>query len=235
MGVGVIVLIVVLVLVLLCSGVLIALLLPAVQAAREAAREAACTNNLKQIGLALHNYHDVYKCFPPAQMVDRNGNKHSWRVLILPFMDEKAVYGSYKFNEPWDSPANRGVGQVSLREYLCPSNPNRGAETNYVMIVGPRTISDGPGNCKLGDVTDGMSNTIAVVEVGGSNIAWSEPRDLTLQEVRQGALTGARGNHPRRINVLLMDGSIRCLPDNIAPEEWSRGATINDGSPAPLD
>ena len=93
--------------VLVCGGVLVALLLPAVQAAREAARRSQCTNNLKQIVLALHNYHDVYKCFPSAVLTDESGRPiRSWRVAILPFMEQQALYKQYDFNQPWDSPRN---------------------------------------------------------------------------------------------------------------------------------
>jgi len=98
-----------------CGGILVALLLPAVQSAREAARRAQCSNNLKQIALAFHNYHDTYRTFPPAYIPDEDGNpKHSWRVLILPFLEQRALYEQYNFDEPWDSPNNRIVGNASI-------------------------------------------------------------------------------------------------------------------------
>ena len=91
--------------VLMCGGILVALLLPAVQASREAARRAQCANNLKQIGLAFHNYHDAHKTFPPAYIPDKDGKPmHSWRVLILPYLEQQALYKRYNFDEPWDSP-----------------------------------------------------------------------------------------------------------------------------------
>ena len=93
---------------LLCAGLpMIALLLPAVQSAREAARRAQCSNNLKQIGLAFHNYHDSYGCLPPAYIPDGNGQPmHSWRVLILPFVEQSPLYDQYDFDEPWNGPNN---------------------------------------------------------------------------------------------------------------------------------
>ena len=75
------------------GGVLVALLLPAVQAARESARRMQCSNNLKQVALAMHNYHDTYQSFPPAYTVDADGNKlHSWRTLLLPYIEQAALY-----------------------------------------------------------------------------------------------------------------------------------------------
>src|SRR5436190_7601184 len=84
-------------------GLLVALLLPAMRfGTREAARRMQCSNHLKQIGLALQNYHDEYKSLPPAYIADTEGKPmHSWRVLILPFMEQKPLYDKYDFNEPW--------------------------------------------------------------------------------------------------------------------------------------
>ena len=83
------------------------LLLPAVQSAREAAFCVVCSNNLKQIAMALHMYNEQYGSFPPAYIADENGNpKHGWRVLILPFLDEQALYDKYDFDEPWNGPNN---------------------------------------------------------------------------------------------------------------------------------
>src|SRR5690606_17767117 len=81
---------------LFCGGILVALLLPAVQSARETARRVQCANNLKQIGLAMHNYMDVNGAFPPAYLADSDGKPmHSWRVLILPYMEHRSLYDRY--------------------------------------------------------------------------------------------------------------------------------------------
>ena len=113
-------------------AVLIALLLPAVQQAREAARRTQCRNNLHQIGLALHNYHDTHSCFPPGWVGSTGSDApaHAWGVMILPFLDETALYNAYNFsqgmaNQPgaavgtW---ANRTVVQSVLAQYCCPSD-----------------------------------------------------------------------------------------------------------------
>src|SRR5882757_2755439 len=120
-------------------AVLIALLLPAVQAAREAARRAQCMNNLRQIGLALHNYHDQYNTFPPAYVADATGKPmHSWRVLLLPQLGEGQLYSEYDFSEPWDGPNNSRLLTRMPRVYACPSHSTPGHETNtaYAGVFG---------------------------------------------------------------------------------------------------
>src|SRR6187200_2395721 len=101
-------------------AILIALLLPAVQQAREAARRTQCKNNLKQIGLALHNYHDTYMLFPAAHLDDLQGKpKLSWRVSILPYMDEAPRFNRYNFSDTWDGASNAALLAPAPRTYLC--------------------------------------------------------------------------------------------------------------------
>jgi prepilin-type processing-associated H-X9-DG protein len=223
-----------------CLGgpILVALLLPAVQAAREAARRSQCTNNLKQIGIALHNYHDTYKCFPPAVITDEQGNpRYSWRVAILPFMEQQPLYDCYDSNVSWDDPANALVRMASIMAYRCPSDglgaPN---ETNYVMITGEGTVGSLPNqSTKIRDITDGTSNTIAVVEIVGSGIEWSEPRDLTLDELsmqlNDGSGNGPSSRHPGGLNVLLCDGSTVFLGEGIDPATLDKLFRRSDGMP----
>jgi hypothetical protein len=97
------------------------LILPAFQSAREAARKGACLNNLKQLGLAIHNYNDVNGHFPPAYTTDANGKPlHSWRTLLLPFMEYGRLDEKIDFTTPWDAPSNTKL-YVQLYELLCPS------------------------------------------------------------------------------------------------------------------
>lgn len=99
----------------------IALLLPAVQAGREAARQQASMDNLKQIGIALHSYHDTHKTFPPAFIADGSGRpRTSWRTLILPFMEQKTLYDQCDFGVAWDDPKNDSVRRTKLPFYASP-------------------------------------------------------------------------------------------------------------------
>ncbi|WP_425614470.1 DUF1559 domain-containing protein [Anatilimnocola sp. NA78] len=110
-------------------GVLVALLLPAVQAAREAARRTQCKNHFKQLGLALHNYHDVHKILPPALQF-WNGDdartsdnfRANWIIMTLPFMEQQPLYESFNFNVPISDPLNRNARGTKVQALLCPSD-----------------------------------------------------------------------------------------------------------------
>jgi len=226
-----------LVVLLFCSGLPIALLLPAVQAAREAARRTQCSNNLKQLALAMHNYHDAYGCFPPAYVADENGRPmHSWRVLLLPYLEQQALYERYHFDEPWDSPANLALAQTVIETFRCPSDAvGSGPETNYVMITGPGTLYDGDEPTSFRKITDGTSNTIMIVEVAGSGINWLEPRDLDVQQlpsqINAPGGQGIQSSHPGGANVAFCDGSVRFLSETIDPRTLQNLITIDDGNP----
>jgi prepilin-type processing-associated H-X9-DG protein len=220
--------------------ILFALLLPSVQGAREAARRSQCVNNLKQIGIAIHNYHDVYKCLPAAVLTDEDGEPmRSWRVAILPFIEQAPLYDQYDFSEPWDGPSNRMLQGVPLPAYRCPSDPGAmSAETNYVMIVGEGTLGGTPNETvRFSDVTDGLSNTILAIEVSASGIHWMEPRDVTVEEavayITNPTASGDRHAHPGGVNVLLGDGSVRFLPESIDPQTLRSLMTRDDGQAIP--
>jgi prepilin-type processing-associated H-X9-DG protein len=220
---------------LVCGGILIALLLPAVQAAREAARRSQCVNNLKQIALAMHNYHDVYGSFPPAYLADEEGKPmHSWRVLLLPFLEQQALYQQYNFNEPWNSPANQRIASTVLSVYRCPSDPAIGApETSYVMIVGPGTLSDGTSSTDMSEISDGTSNTLMIIEATGTGIGWAEPRDLDATKItfQVNEPTGGEieSPHPGGVNCAMCDGSVRFLSEFVEPEQIRAMSTIAGG------
>jgi prepilin-type processing-associated H-X9-DG protein len=160
---------------------------PAVSRAREAARRVQCMNNLKQIALALHNYHDQYGCLPPARILDADDRPmHSWRVLILPFLEQKALYDAYDFSEPWDGPNNRKLASPMPSVYACPSryrDPDAAQpRTDYVVAVGEETVWRPGGSCTWGDVTDGVANTLMVLETGDDGVPWMAPEDVSFEE-----------------------------------------------------
>ncbi|MBN2474107.1 MAG: DUF1559 domain-containing protein [Pirellulales bacterium] len=205
-----------------CAGILLALLLPAVQAAREAARRAACSNNLRQIGVALHNYASANGSFPPAYIADEDGKPmHSWRVLILPYLGEQMLYDQYDLDEPWDGPNNRLLADMMPEVYRCPSSPGEPGDAiaSYAMIVGPGAISDGTSKVSPEQIPN-MANTIMVAETAGADIHWMEPKDLDIQTMTtivNGPGAGISSKHAAVANVLYCDGSVRPIVGPVPP------------------
>lgn len=213
---------VVVVSVLLCAGIgSVAMLAPAVGGARGAAQRMQCSNNLKQISIALLNYHDVHREFPPAYTVDENGNKlHSWRTLILPYLEQDALYRQIDFDKPWDDPANIGFASMVIPAYQCPSDqPQNPAGTSYMAVVGPETMWPGETSTQLASITDGTSNTLMVVEVRDRTNSWMEPVDLDYDKLRM--MINGDGNgvicshHANGANVAMGDGSVTFIADMI--------------------
>ena len=214
------------------------LLLPAVQAAREAARRSQCSNNLKQIGLAMHNYHDTYKCFPSAVLTDADGQPmRSWRIAVLPFMESSSIPDRYDQNEPWDGPNNRLLHSIPINAYQCPSDALIGdCDTSYVMISGEGSIGGEPNEVvTMADIRDGTSNTIIAMEVSGPRIHWLEPRDMSIDEAVDYIIDPAAGGyshpHPGGVNVLMADGSVHFISRTIDPQLLVLLMTRNDGQP----
>ncbi len=122
-------------------GVLVGLLLPVRRTAREAARRMQCANNLKQLALAMQLYHDHYKSFPPAYTTDGRGKRlHSWRTLLLPYLEENALYSQIDLSKAWDDPANiRAADGHVPSVYLCASNSGQ-RKTLYQSSSIPRVV-----------------------------------------------------------------------------------------------
>jgi len=180
-------------------GILVALLLPAVQQAREAARRSACRNNMKQLGLAIHNYESTFRQFPPGAVRINFENGSNYRMpfvaQILPFIEQGNVYELLNFKQSWTHSSNTAAKNSQLPVYICPSDPTSGAQLmnpeeafgNYGLNwgmhrfldidgQGPSTNEEGGktnfaspfGNnygAKMADITDGTSNTLAMMEM----------------------------------------------------------------------
>ncbi len=169
-------------------GVLVAILLPAVQAAREAARRASCSNNLKQMGLALHNYHDTLKGLPPG-VQGTNGSQssnhllHTWMAMILPYAEQTNLQNRYDFKVRFDHDNNRSVVLQKLELFECPSQTaeviqNRYGPSHYAASAGTRPGNDDGvlfpmSRTTLGDILDGTSNTFVVGEIAFEHGGWA--------------------------------------------------------------
>ncbi len=212
---------------------LIILMIPAVGAAREAARRAQCTNNLKQIGLALLNYESSYGTFPPTATFDANGKPLlSWRVLVLPYLDQNPLYQQFHLDEPWDSPHNKPLSDIVLNVYQCPSTePSSRTSTPYQVIVDPRSIFTGkPVGVALDAVTDGPGNTVLVVEAAKA-VPWTKPDDLAFTPANDPTI-GMGSNHTIGLNALFADGSVRFLkstPTNPLSPRVLQGIVTRNG------
>jgi prepilin-type processing-associated H-X9-DG protein len=189
-------------------------------------------NNLKQIGLAMHNYHATHHTFPPAYSVDQAGKPLlSWRVHILPFIEQEALYKEFHLDEPWDSPHNQPLIDRMPSTYRCPSSRGRRADagkSSYLVPRGPSTIFPGSEGVKIQKITDGTSNTIFVVDAGDDRaVPWTKPEDWEIDPNLD--LKGIFGHHPGGTNFAFADGSVRFLKETISPELLRKLITCNGG------
>jgi hypothetical protein len=199
------------------SGVLVALLLPAVQSAREAARRAQCTNNLKQLALAAHNFHDV-KGFFPQDITDKDGKPLlSWRVSILPFVEQGELYNKFKHDEPWNSPHNKELLKEMPPLFGCPSRARPEAfTTTYRGFSGQGALFESGQNIAIAAITDGTSNTIMITE-SKEAVPWTKPSDLAFDPQAAPSLYGAGSAHPGGFDCCFADGAVRFIKNSINP------------------
>jgi hypothetical protein len=229
----------------LVLGCIVGLLFPAASSPRAQWRMAHCRQNLKLISVALQSYHAAYGSFPPAYVADANGKPmHSWRVLILPYLEEQPLYDQYRFDEPWDSAHNRRLLSRNPRVYQCPAHANRSwpsTQTSYLAISGPNMPWNGAKPRATAEFLDGTSWTLFVVEGPPGQIEWTEPRDLSADEAIELLSSSAKrhdGHHADdrdplllRIwgrNAMMADGSIRSLAPNQPRDLVTRLLNIAD-------
>ena len=218
-------------------GIMAALLLPAVQQARNAARRTQSRNNLKQIGLALHNYHDALESFPPGGVFTDDGTPyHSWQTMVLPYVDEAQLYNSIDFDRPWTDPANTQHFQRQISSYLNPAAPNvpssGGASSHY---AGNSSVLFENSHIAIKDVTDGASATILAGEVAAGYKAWGDPtnvRDPAAGMMFDSNTFGSPGD-PSGCQFLMMDGSVIFISGDIDPDVLKALSTPDGGEPPP--
>ncbi|HET6884217.1 MAG TPA: DUF1559 domain-containing protein [Pirellulales bacterium] len=190
-------------------GLLIALLLPATRSAREPGRRNTCSNNLRQIGLALLNYEAVHHALPPAHTVDARGKPlHSWRTLILPFLEREDLYRQIDHSKAWDDPANRSAFETRVHIYRCPSAACPLTHTTYLAIVAPDGCFRPTRVTKLAEITDDPDLTLMVMETSTEQaVHWMCPADATEAEILNlGAVAGLA--HPGAAQAVSVSGSV---------------------------
>jgi prepilin-type processing-associated H-X9-DG protein len=216
-------------------GVIIGILLPAVGAVRAAGHKHSCKTNLQRIGEALSQYEAEYGTLPPAFVADATGRPmHSWRVLLLPYLDEEGLSVQYNLDLPWDDPRNLQLAKSVPAVFACPADPNARSlgESNYMVIVGPSTLFPGKSSKRIRDVVDDLSTTLVVVETPAEGVPWTQPTDLTVDKM-QFVINGQIGkevgsSHPGGASVLMADGNVHFLSE-LLPADYLSGMSTIDG------
>jgi hypothetical protein len=202
---------------------------------------------MRHLLIALQNYHDCHQALPPAYVADDNGNRlHSWRVLLLPYLDESRLHEAYDFSEPWDGPKNRRLLAKTPEVYTCPLRERSGTaapgRTNYFAVVGDQTAWPRAVSRKLADITDGASRTLILVESATEEVFWSEPRDLDLEQtllsfrptnrnIGTWHTAGFLVTEYYRPHAGFADGSVVCLAGDVSDEAMRQLLIIDDAAP----
>lgn len=221
----------------IATGILMALvvvsaafLLPVTRGVSPAARRSQCNNNLKQIALALHKYVDAHHALPPAYTVDANGKPlHSWRTLILPYLDQKALYDKIDLTKAWDDPVNADAFKSNVWAYRCPSADGPENHTTYLAVLTSQSCFRPTEPRPLSEITDGTENTLMLVEVDTEHaVPWMAPRDadealfLALGPTSKHAHTGG-------MHAALVDGRVVFLNANTPSKVRSALISIAGG------
>lgn len=235
-------------------GVLVALLLPAVQAVRESARKAKCKNNLRQIGIGLNHYHQALESFPPGGVEWRPyGNKTkrqiAWSAYLLPYVEQQNVYAALDLDTPFDSPENADAAATIINIYICPTSPGGGklidgrGPCDYGGIYGERISS--PNNPPKGamlydraiclaEIRDGASNTLIIAEDSAwSDGQWINGRNIFDQAFAINAAPAfendIRSLHPGGAMAVFCDGHVRFLSESMDMESLAAICTRDGG------
>jgi prepilin-type processing-associated H-X9-DG protein len=234
-------------------GVLLAvplvLLLPAIQKVRQAADRAKSVNNLKRIGIAMQNYHDSNSTFPPSVVYSKDGKPlYSWRVLLLPSLEQEGLYRQFHLDEPWDSPHNIRLLNQMPKVYESPARADKPGYTLFKVFDGKRSVFDSDKNTglvpffplagvggqpvfsgrrpRIADITDGTSNTILFVEAGDP-VPWTKPEDLPFAPDQP--LPKLDSPYAGGFNAAFADGSVRFIR-KVIKESTLRALITKDGS-----
>jgi prepilin-type processing-associated H-X9-DG protein len=214
-----------------------------------------CAENFKQIGHALHEYHDSQGSFPKAAITDKEGKPGlSWRVAILPYLGQENLYRKFKLDEPWDSPHNQRLLESMPAVFACPSTSRREPSlTTYRAFSGNGAFLEPPYDARLAKVwwvdpdgtkhyqpepthglsiaafLDGTAITLMVVEAKEA-VPWTKPEELPFDPARApGSLFGAGSPHRGGFNTVFVDGAVRFIKMRIDPKVFRSMITRNGG------
>ncbi len=210
--------------------VLLTLLLPATRRARPAAHRMTCASNLRNISIALNAYNQEYGQFPPAYVIDESGRRlHSWRTLILPFIEQGELYSKIDLSKPWNHPDNAFAFKRAIPVYTCPSvkSPNR--RTTYLAVVGEHNAFHPSQGRELAEIIDGTSNTLMLVEADPSQaVHWMSPEDLTAEVLLDGD-PNRKTTHFGGFHAAFFDATTRFIVTDMEPSMLKGFLTIDGG------
>lgn len=185
-----------------------------------------CSNQLKRIAVAMHNYHEAHGKFPPAIGYGPDGKTpHSWRVALLPFLGQAELHKKCNFKEPWDSPNNTKLLEEIPAAYRCPKVDGDSTCSSYFVLTGPSTVFSGPEGTSRSDIIDGTNSTLLVVEAK-RDIPWTRPADIPYDLGEP--LPKLGGMHSGGSYASFADGSVRWIADS-TPEKDLRALCTKAG------
>lgn len=185
--------------------------------------------------MAVANYETANGHLPPAYVAGPDGRPwHSWRVLVLPYIEQQELFEAYHFDEPWDGPHNHTLAARMPKVYRFHNRSEPGqTTTNYLAVVGPGTLWPGAEGRKLADVTDGLCDTILIAENRGLDVGWMEPRDLHFDTLP------TEMNHPLGVSswyttpaAVMADGSVHTFPLTLSAADLRAKLTAVGGDGA---
>jgi hypothetical protein len=208
---------------------LVGMALPAVQQTRAAARRTQSMNNVRQMCLASLNFESAYMRFPTQATYDKKGKPLlSWRVQILPFIEQQELYDQFHHDEPWDSPHNKKLIKKMPQVFMSPSAATKPGHTVYLGISGEGRMFNGEEERTFGTITDGSSNTALIVEVNqDAAVPWTKPVDYEYDE--KNPMKDVGGLQPGGFIVNFADGSTHFVSSQVDPEVWKNLQTIAGG------
>ena len=199
------------------------------------AKQTSRMNDFKQVALSLHNYYSAYEHFPPQSLTSKDGKRLlSWRVLVLPFLEQQALYDQFHLDEPWDSPHNLKVASAIPPVYKMQGeqelDENGVPKTTLLAPLTKNSIFGKPGApAEFRNVIDGTSNTIWLVEAGSSkSVPWTKPADLVIDTADP--MTSIYGDEePHDFIASMADGSVHMLKATLAKKVINALITMNGG------